>query len=279
MGIFLFWLLRGHPDSGVLTVTFTEILNLGAKPLAYRLEDLTTVDALLDDIYQRCLQGQVKGGSYGVEWILVDKSGGKLWDIGSSYLERHGIPPEQGRRRPIDRRLIAALPGLFKPGGTVRVQRLEACSVPPPSRDPAEVHVTHPHDSIKTQTKKGRRYFEIVGTLKQLPADTEIWAFVKDISQPKWWPHGPAIVIGPNWRISRVNPGGGGTIRLQICLVGKSGQALIAYHRLVGAELSRLRGNIKKQFTSADVDELWAPAIADPGSDITFVHDKVVSVE
>jgi hypothetical protein len=142
-----------------------------------------------------------------------------------------------------------------------------------------EVTVVSPQGRAKTRAEDGKRYFEVEGTLKQLPPGTEIWAFVKDVSEPKWWPHGPAVVNGTYWTIGNVNPGTSKNVKLQVCLVGKSGQALIAYFRLVGGVMRQLKGDVTKRNKSIDTDEFKAPAITDLGSDMIFIFDKLLPVE
>jgi hypothetical protein len=145
----------------------------------------------------------------------------------------------------------------------------------------AEVKIVNPLSKIRTTTDgDGTRRFEIEGTLKQLPPDTEIWAFIKDVTQPRWWPHGPALVNGTSWTISRINPGRSKEVKLQVCLVGKSGQALIAYYRSLGAFMTRLKADVIKQSASPlNTDEFKAPAITDLGNDMTLVFDKLFPVE
>jgi hypothetical protein len=155
-------------------------------------------------------------------------------------------------------------------------------TVLPPSSLPedADVRVINPLGKVRTTTDKdGTRRFEVEGTLKQLPVDIEIWAFVKDVSLPRWWPHGPAVVHGLNWTISRVNPGSGEKVKLQVYLVGKSGQALIAYYRSVGNVMRQLKAEVTKQSPSLNTDEFRPPAITYLGSDMTFVFDKLLPVE
>ena len=145
----------------------------------------------------------------------------------------------------------------------------------------AEVKIINPLSKIKTMTDKdGTRRFEIEGSLKQLPAGIEIWAFIKDVTQPRWWPHGPAVVNGTSWTISHINPGRSKTVKLQVCLVGKSGQALIAYYRSLGDVMRQLKENVLKQSGSPfNTDEFKAPPITDLGTDMTFVFDKLLPVE
>jgi len=148
-----------------------------------------------------------------------------------------------------------------------------------PPDAPPEVKVVSPVGKVTTKTESDQRYFEIGGTFKQLSAGTEIWAFVKDVSQPRWWPHGPAVLNGSNWTISRVNPGRSDKVKLQVYIVGKSGQALIAYYRLVGGLMRQLRDEVNKRAKSIDTSEFKAPAITDLGTDMTCVFDKILSVQ
>ena len=124
----------------------------------------------------------------------------------------------------------------------------------------------------------GRRYFPIGGNLKSLPPDTELWVFVKDISQPRWWPHGPAAVTDGTWNISRLYCGWGQEVKLQACVVGKSGQALVHYYRLAWRQMDQLKRDIKKEFPSANIDGFQASAIAELSTDITSFDDKTVTV-
>jgi hypothetical protein len=149
-----------------------------------------------------------------------------------------------------------------------------------PPEAPHEIQIISPIGKVMTkQAASGARYFELNGTFKQLSANTEIWAFVKDVSQPRWWPQGPATLNGSNWTISHVYPGTSEKVRLQVYIVGKSGQALIGYHRLVGDVMRRLKDEVSRQVKSVNTDEYKAPAITDLGADVTCVFDKVLPVE
>jgi hypothetical protein len=89
-----------------------------------------------------------------------------------------------------------------------------------------------------------------------------------------------ASANGTSWTISRINPGRSKEVKLQVCLVGKSGQALIAYYRSLGAVMTRLKADVIKQSASPlNTDEFKAPAITDLGADMTLVFDRVFPVE
>jgi hypothetical protein len=149
-----------------------------------------------------------------------------------------------------------------------------------PPEAPHEIQIISPTKKVMTkQNASGARYFEVNGTFKQLSANTEIWAFVKDVSQPRWWPQEPATLDGSNWTISHVYFGASEKVRLQVYIVGKSGQALIGYYRSVGDVMRRLREGASKQVKSVDMDEYKTPAITDLGADMKCVYDKVLPVE
>ena len=149
-----------------------------------------------------------------------------------------------------------------------------------PPNAPHEVEVANATVRVKTtRAEGGARYFEVEGTFKQLSKDEEIWVFIKDVSQPRWWPHGPATLNGSNWTISQVNPGTSEKTRLQVYIVGKSGQALIAYYRLAWDVVKQLKDDVNRQAKSLDTGKFKAPAITDLGSDMTRVFDKVLPVE
>jgi hypothetical protein len=89
----------------------------------FEIDNLTTVDGFLDEIYNRRLRGVVEGGTYGTKWVLVTEAGDKLYNVGSEWAARQGISPSPGRNRSIDERLVRDLRALFRPGSTLRVQR------------------------------------------------------------------------------------------------------------------------------------------------------------
>jgi hypothetical protein len=114
-----------------LTITFKEIAAETLADKQYDLRDLTTVDALLDDIYRTSLSGYFDPRSYGEQWLLVTKGGESLWDIGRQHALRQGLQPKPGPGVPIDDRLVASLPW-FRPGAVLRVQKRPKC--PPPNK-------------------------------------------------------------------------------------------------------------------------------------------------
>ena len=121
---FYLWSCAAKPSKGSITISFGEILGPGAQDAKYELRVLTTVDAFLDDIYHSHLEGVVRCGSYGEEWILATEGGEKLYDIGSRWAEREGKEPKPGPGVPIDDRVVTNL-ARFKQGKSFRVQRLE----------------------------------------------------------------------------------------------------------------------------------------------------------
>jgi hypothetical protein len=145
-------------------------------------------------------------------------------------------------------------------------------------RTSAGVQVNYPIDRAIARKEDGKRYFEVQGTLKQVPEGMEIWAFIRSVNQPRWWPHGPATVNPPNWTIS-VNPGSGKSVRLQVCLIGKDGQALIGYYGSVWEKLNEQKKAIAAQSPSVELDELGAPPFTQLTSDVVKVFDKVISVQ
>lgn len=154
----------------------------------------------------------------------------------------------------------------------------------------ADIRVGRPIGSVTAQVgKDGVGFFEVAGTLKQLPADMQIWAFVKDKHRPRWWPQEAANISGSDWKVRRVTFGGGHKVTLQICLVDKHGQSLISYYRLVGAEVHRVREQIQKELQlpnlertrqqlQPSLDELKTPPMAELGTGIIVVHDKEIEI-
>jgi hypothetical protein len=173
--------------------------------------------------------------------------------------------------------LLSAGPVLFVILVVIAISAIKLLLFPPDA--PHEVKVISPAGRVTTKPENDQRYFEIEGTFKQLSAGTEIWAFVKDVSQPRWWPQGPAVLNGTNWTISRVYVGGGDNVKLQVYIVGKSGQALIAYFRLVGGIMRQLRNDVNERAKSIDTKGFKAPAITDLGTDMMCVFDKVMPVQ
>jgi hypothetical protein len=115
---------EANNTKNTLTITFDEILGPGAQNANYDFIDLTTVDALIEDLYRKNLQGAVSAHSYGDEWILATNGGQHILGIGPRSAKGQDIGPEPGLGVPIDERVVTTL-SWFKQGGRFRVQRLE----------------------------------------------------------------------------------------------------------------------------------------------------------
>ena len=100
------WLRRISEKGGTIKIDLTQIRGAGAGTLTYTYNKLTTVDALLDKIYQD-LAPDVPPHSYGERWILRNRDSGKQFrQIGTRWATEEGLPKEPGQLAPVDNRVL-----------------------------------------------------------------------------------------------------------------------------------------------------------------------------
>jgi hypothetical protein len=78
--------VQENAAKGKLTFGLKEVLGQSAKPLEIDYKDLTTVDALLDNIYDR-IRSAVSAGSYGEQWIIRRENGEPFHILGTVWAQ------------------------------------------------------------------------------------------------------------------------------------------------------------------------------------------------